>query len=183
MNNVFVKPILSFSIIATTVLGPVAGKKTKKCFTGLRYLFRDPDFDKLFSKDQPSTDDCVISTLASARDWTFAEAAAAVLDVSAGTGVKLLGKLLIEHGYVMTVSQVEAMVEATECGEGTGMCIDGYGNFFFVKTEDQENPVSVAYMRCDTRWHALAVELAYFFHWPVDCRFLVRNLDIEKLVL
>ena len=169
-----------FSVIATTRFGTVTGKKTKKCFIGSRYVYRDSDFDGWLPKNQPDVDACIITTLAPIKDWTFAEAAAAILDIGVGTDIALMGKLLIEHGHTITLPQVEEMVEKTERNEKTGIRIDGWGNFFFVENED--GTVSVGFViRGERAWRADVFRLGRGPRWGADGRLLVRNLDASKL--
>ncbi len=171
-----------FTHIATTNLAATVGKKTRKCFVGSRYTYRDNDFDNWLPANQPSADACVITTLASEQDWTFAEAAAKVLGVGAGTNIILLGKALIENGHIMTLAQAEEMIEANEHGENTGMHRDGRGNFFFVETEDENNPVSVGGVgRVERAWVAYVGWLVSGDRWDAGGRLLVRNLDASKL--
>lgn len=170
------------SVVATFNLDAVDGKPTQKCFVDKkRYYYRDDDFDNQLPANQPRADGCVISTLGSSRNWTFAEAATTVLDIGAGTDTALLGKLLIEHGHTMTLAQAEKMVEKTEDGEKTGMCTDGYGNFAFVETGNSEDPVSVARVGRAGRWSAYVGRLGGGGRWCADGRLLVRNLDTSKL--
>lgn len=172
-----------FSVIATTNLGAVAGKPTQKCFTGSRWAYRDADFDNWLSANQPSADACIISTLAFAKDWTFAGAAAKVLGVDTGTDIVSFGNALIARGHTMTPAQAEEMVEATERREKTGMRVDGYGNVFFVETGDPENPVSIGYVyRVGRDWRAYVRQLDNDYRWGAGNRLLVRNLsDTLKL--
>lgn len=177
------KPAALFSIIPTFQLGAVKGKKTKKCFPRPRYVYRDADFDNWLSADQPDANACVITTLGLSRDWMFAEAAAKVLGIGAGSNVILLGIALIENGHTMTLAQAEEMVEATERGEETGMRTDGWGNFFFVETGDPKEPVSVGCVyRGERDWGASVYRLGYGHRWYAARRLLVRNLkDTSKL--
>ena len=178
------KSTAMFSVIATTNLGAVAGKPTKKCFVvGKRYYHRDRDFDNWLQANQPNADPCAIATLAPAKDWMFVEAAATVLGIGAGTDTVLLGKALIENGHTMTLAQAEEMVEKTERDEKTGMLTDGYANFFFVETGDEKNPVSVAHVsRDDSRWSAYVFRLVRGYRCYAARRLLVRNLsDASKL--
>lgn len=178
------KHISLLSVVATTNLGAVAGKKTKQCFPiGSRYAYRDGDLDNWLPANQPKTDPCVIAIFAPAKDWTFAEAASTVLGIGAGTDIVLLGKLLIGHGHTMTLPQAEEMVGKTDDNEKTGMHTDGYGNFFFVETGDPKNPVSVGYVfRGSLDWYAFVVSLAGGRRWSAGDRLLVRNLsDTSKL--
>lgn len=178
------KQIPLFSVVATTNLGVVQGKKTKQCFPKPRYAYRDDDFDNWLPAKQPKADACIIATLAPSREWTFAESAAAILGIGSGTGIVLLGNLLIEHGHTITLAQAEEMVEKTEYDEKkTGMRTDGWGNFFFVETCDSKNPVSVGCVgRGSHDWDAEVVSLARGFRWDAGYRLLVRNLsDTLKL--
>lgn len=173
-----------FSVVATTNLGAVAGKKTKRCFPlGPRYAYRDDNFDSWLPANQPKADPCVIATLAPAKDWTLAEGAAAILGIGAGPDIVLLGKLLIEHGHTMTLAQAEKMVEATERGKQTDMRTNDYGNFFFVETDNPEDPVSVGYVyRAERAWYARVNRLGRGGRWSAGGRLLVRNLsDASKL--
>lgn len=171
------------SVVATTNLGAVGGKKTKKCFPKPRYGYRAGDFDNWLPAKQPKADACAIATLAPSRGWTFAESAAAILGIGAGTDIVLLGNLLIEHGHTITLVQAEEMVEVTEREKKTGMRTDGYGNFFFVETGNPENPVSVGCVDRDSHvWNAYVFSLADGYRGNADYRLLVRNLsDTSKL--
>lgn len=174
------------SVVATTQLGAVAGKSTKRCFVGGIWSpdYRDKDIDSWFPANQPNAGACIISTLAPAKDWTFAEAVVAVLGVSANTPTKAMGELLIKRGHTVTLPQDEEMAEKTERGEKTGMRTDTYGNFGFVETGDPEDPVSVGYVyRGGRDWRARVVRLDRGFRWRADARLLVRNLDASKLGL
>ena len=180
------KHVPLFSVVATTNLGAVVGKKTKKCFTGSRWVYHDSDFDNWLPSDQPKTDACAITTLASARNWTFIEAAVAILGIigiDGSTNIATIGKLLIENGHTITLAQAEEMVERTESGEETKMRTDGYGNFFFVETGDSKDPVSVGSVSRDGRdWDAVVDPLGGgVCRWRADYRLLVRNLDTLKL--
>ncbi|MHB8660882.1 MAG: hypothetical protein ACYC75_03055 [Minisyncoccota bacterium] len=172
------------SVIATTQLGAVGGKKTSKCFTNpSRYYYRDDDFDNWLPANQSEADACVISTFEFKKDWMFEEAAAKVLGFSAaGTNSKLLGETLIENGHTITLAQAEEMVEKTERGEQTGMRTEGYANFFFVETGNEDEPVSVARVgRDDSRWYADVYRLDIGRRSDAGHRLLVRNLDASKL--
>ena len=170
------------SVIATTKLAAIAGKKTKQCFTGDRWYHCDSDFDGWLPKDQPDAAASDIATLAFAKEWTFAEAATKILGLGAGTSIQLLGKALIENGHTMTLAQAEELVEAIERGEQTGLRIDGWGNFFFVETGNEDNPVSVGGVHRDVRdWDANVDRLGRGYRWSADDCLLVRNLDASKL--
>lgn len=173
-----------FSVTATTNLVALGEKKTAACFPKSRYIHRDGDFDNRLPATQPKADTCTISTLAFTKDWTFAEAAAKVLGIGAGTSIKLLGKALIENGHTMkSLAQAEIMVEKTERGDETGMRTDGYANFFFAETGNEDNPVSVGYVSRGGRdWSADVSSLGSGRRWSTGSRLLVRNLsDTSKL--
>jgi len=173
-------PLLS--IVATTNLPAVAGKKTKQCFTDGWY-YRDADFDNWLPASQPDASECVITTLALTRNWTFIEAAQAILGVDT-TDVVVLGNALIKSGHPITLAQAEAMKKATERGDNTGMRTDGWGNFFFVETGDLKNPVSVGRVDRDDRgWLALVYRLGSGSRWYAGFRPLLRNVDASKLGL
>ncbi len=170
--------------VATTQLGAVAAKKTIQCFVGSVWARggRDSDFDRWLPANQPKTDACAITTLASTEDATFVKWFAPILGVSADTPVKEIGELLIARGHTMTLAQAEEMAEKTERGEKTGMRTDGWGNFFPVKTGDKNNPVSVGYVfRGGRDWRSGVGRLGYSRVWDAGSRILVRNLDASKL--
>lgn len=171
-----------FSVIATMNLGAVAGKKTRKCFVGNRWYYRDGDFDNWLPANQPNAEACAITVLGLSRDWTFAEAAAAVLGIGTDTSIQLLGKALIENGLTMTLAQAEEMVEATERGGNTGIRTNGLGNFFFVETGDPKDPVSVGYVhRAEHDWNARLDRLGGGRRWRAGRRLLLRNLATSRL--
>ena len=178
------KPTPLLSIIATTQLGAVAGKLTRKCFVGQRWRKggRDKDFDNWLSANQSSAEKCAISTLAPSRDWMFEEGAATILGIGVGTDIVLLGKALIENDHTMTLVQAEEMVEKTESGEKkTGMRTDGWGNWFFVETGDPETPVSVGDVRRGGRdWYARVYRLDNGNRWNADNRLFVRNSRLSS---
>src|SRR3989344_3038354 len=167
-----------FSVGATTQLNNIVGKKTKRCFVDSRWAYRDSDLDSSLPIQQPNAPACTISTLAPTKSWTFVEGAAAILGIGASTDSVLLGTALIENGYTMTLVQAEEMVKKTERHEKTKMRVDGYGNFFFVETGDEENPVSVGCVFRDERvWRAYVFRLGHGSRWHADIRLLLRNLN------
>jgi len=171
------------SVIAIVNLPAITGKKTAKCFTN-GWAFRDPDFDKYLAKDQPDAAACVISVCAVGKVWTFIEAVHALPGAPETSDVVELGNWLIQKGHTLTPPQAEDLKERTERGEDTGLCTDGYGNFFFVETGDSKNPVSVGYVyrgRCD--WDARIGRLGDGGCWGAGRRLLLRNADTSKLGL
>lgn len=145
------KPDVMFLAVATTKLGPVGAKRTRKCFAGPRWVSRDETIDKQFPISQPRAGACVITTLAPSQEWTFREASAAVLglreDINTGLrSIGLLGRLLIQHRNTLTLAQFEKMAEDTAAmcdDEYANMRVDGLANFAFVETGDKNNPVAV----------------------------------------
>ncbi len=171
-----------FSSASTYVLAAIDGKPTKQCFTGKLWYYRNDDFDNRLPADQPWAGAGTITVLTPMKDWTFAEAAVSILNVSSGTLSDTLGALLKERHHTMTLAQAEALVEASERGEVTGLRTDGYANFFFVENED--GSVSVAFVDRDGRqWRARVRGLARGGRWYAGHRLMVCNLDPSKLGL
>ena len=170
-----------FSISTITNLGSVDGKKTKRCFIGDRWCHRDKNFDNLLGETQPSTGPCTIATLVFSQEWTFVETAATILGIGVDTDAKLLGQLLIKRGHTITLPQSEEMMEKTNRGEKTDMCTDGYGNFFFVETGNQENPVSLGRVYGEERaWFADIGMISHDRRWFAASRLLLRNPEALK---
>ncbi len=173
-----------FSFASTYAFGAVAQKRTQDCFTSKLWYYRDRDFDNWLPIDQSNIDAGNVTVLTPMKSWTFAEAAVSILNVSPDTPIATLGKLLIERGHTMTLTQVEAMVEATERGEKTGMVTNGYGNFFFVENADSSVSVAGVDRGDDDRpWHAGVYGLAFSGRWRAVGRLVVCNLDPSKLGL
>jgi hypothetical protein len=169
------EPLLS--AIATTAIGATGAKQTKKCFRGSRWAYRDGDLDNWLPADQPDAPACTATTFALLREWTFAEAAEKIVGLKIpGASAKLLGHELIRLGHTMTLAQAEEMAEATERGQKTGMRTDGWDNFFFVETGDEEDPVSVLnVLRSDRGWLAGVLRLGHGYRWIAESRLLLRN--------
>ena len=171
------------SVSATTNLDKVEGKGTSKCLSSSLWGYPSGDFDRWFPVNQPDADACVISTLVAHENWRiFAGTAVAILGIDAGTSTQMLGKALIENGHTMTLAQADEMVEKTESGDNTDMRTNGYGNFFFVETGDENDPVSVGCVFRDERvWRANIRGLGRGNRWNAVDRLLVRNLEATKL--
>lgn len=179
----FVPPeVLLLSVVATTRLDAVEGKKNAKSFTDGWY-YRNDAFDRCFGENQPDADACTVSACAVGREWLFAEAARTLPGVERTSNIAVLGRSLIACGYILTLPQIENLKVRKERGEETNLRTDGYANFFFVETGDPENPVSVAdVFRYDSRWYADVYRLDNDYRWNADHRLLVRNLvDASKL--
>jgi hypothetical protein len=168
-----------FFIAASMQLDAVPAKLQSECFVGDRWSYRDRDFDNWFPKDQSAAGPCTVTTIYFKRTWKFMEFAIAVLgDEWKGKSVKKLGNEIIRRKITLTNAQAEAMVEKTEAGEKSSMRIDGYGNFYFTETGDEENPVAVANVRRVGRsWSANVYALGIDDDWDADGRFLLRNLE------
>lgn len=121
------------SVVATTELPAVAGKRTLECFLGLQYGYRDLSFDRLLPVNQPETNACILTTFTLLKRVNFLEWAIGLLDVSVKTPIEKVEKLLEEKGYLMTLPQKETVVEVTKRGKNTEMNSVGVGNFFFTK--------------------------------------------------
>ena len=176
------KPKLSlFTVIAATEQGEIAETETRTLFRDFAY--RDNYFDNWLPDMQPKSDPCVITTLGLKKYWLFSEAACSLPNVEQTSDIAALGRSLIANGYTMTLSQVEDMVERTKRGDATGMrTTDSLGNFFFVETADENDPVSVGDVyRFGSGWRAKVRRLARDIRWRADNRLLVRNLDASKL--
>ena len=183
-EKVATKPAPLFSVVATTNLVAVAGKKTAKCFVGSIWYpgGRDSDFDSWSPANQAGTSACVVTALAPSRSWTFVEAILALPGIIKTTDVTDLGQQSIVRGYTMTLTQAEEMTRKTEQREATGLVTNGYGNFFLTETDDPRNPVSVGYvLRVERGWCASLDRLDCGFRWQAGRRLLVRNLDASKL--
>lgn len=165
------------SAVATTTLAAIVGKPTKKCFAGPRWAYRDGNLDHWLPTGQPDALACSVTTFVSSRERTFAKVAEKIVGLSIpGASTKLLGHELIRLGHTMTLAQAEEMVEATERGEKTGMCTRCWGNFIFVETGDEKDPVSVLRVyRSGRRWRAHVYRLDYGCMRDAEYRLLLRN--------
>ena len=139
---------------------------------------RAPSFLEVIATTSLEADACIISTLGSTKDLSFAEIAAKVLGVGVNSSIRFLGTALIENGHTMTQAQAEEMVERTERGEKTRMRTDGYEKFFFVETGNPENPVRIDSV---SRLGLGGGSLKLGHTCRVFYRLFVRNLDTSKL--
>ena len=173
---------LTFSVVATTELGPVGGRETEKCFAEPRYAPRDPDFRNWLPKEQAAAGGCVITALSPSQCWVFMSVVNFVLGTGVDTGTAELGKLLVKGGHLMTLVQAEEMVARTEQGEDTGLQTGVYGNFFFTKTSDPKNPVAVCRLSRDGRlWQDFIHRLDDGMRQASHSRILIPNLEASKL--
>jgi hypothetical protein len=158
---------------------------TNECLTGSIWGYRNLLFDTLLSKHQKATKTGTAAALATTREWRLIKAARAILGVTTND-VKKLGNLLIKGGYTLTLKQVQDLVERTEAGEATGLKTDGYANFFFVETGNEDEPVLVGivdhrHVRDVICWDANIDHLDGGRYWSVERRLLLGNMDALRL--
>jgi hypothetical protein len=175
-----------FSVVATTNIVAVAGKKTRKCLTEPPHTYKDDELDKYLPEDQHEADACAITTIMFAKEVTYPEAAAAIMDLSAEMNAHRLATHLIEDGHIMTLQQVEEMVSATERGEVTGMNVDKehYIRFFVDGCRDDflgEVLVGSIHRNKKSDWGTAAYGFGNNGKQSVGMLLLVRNLDVAKL--
>lgn len=165
----------ALALLKTTKLGKVAGKKTRDCMSNTaHWYYRDSDIDHWLPAKQPAHTEGVISVYQMQKGMTFRETAAAVLQIGAGTSLDLLAKALKENGHVLTLPDIEQMVEKQESGEDVGLRTDGWANFAFV--EDAVGSVSVARFRRDHgRWYVDVRRLGYDNRCYAENYLLLRN--------
>lgn len=97
-----------FRVVAKTDLPAIEMKETRQCFTDPRYTRRDVLLNR-FPVKQPGTDACTIWTIALARNSTHVQLAARILGVPEGTSRRILARLLVSRGHVMTLTQAEVI--------------------------------------------------------------------------
>lgn len=138
-------------------------KKTKDCFTTYRY--RDSDFDTWLPKIQPALDG-EITVIILDSEMTFLEMAQKHFGTQDPEIIKR---------HALTLPMVEELVEKYSNELNT----DGYGNFFFVETGSEDNPVSVGNGNRGVRgWNVGVYRLDNGHRWSAGNRLLVRNLRI-----
>ena len=172
----------TLALVKTTSLGEVTGKKTNKCFTGKRWVYRDGDIDRWLPVGQPGQEESLacVYQLQNPQGTTFREMAAAALKLGSGTSLDLLAKALKENNLTFTLSAIEQLVERQEGGEDVGLRTDGYANLAFV--EDSDGSVSVLSVRRDRgRWYGYVYRLDYDSWWDAGFRLLLRNSDASTL--
>jgi len=138
-------------------------KLTKDCFKD--FYYRDEDFDNLLPKKQPKQSGG-ISIIQLERQMTFLEMAQEYLGT---TDVEEIKK------HTLTLPMIEKLIKDHE----DELATSGWGNFFFVKSNDG---VSVGSVDLDERdWDAGVFTLGNDYRWDADNRLLVRNLDTLML--
>lgn len=158
------RTIKPFSLVAATFIGAVDAKPTNHCFTDPHWVHRDGDWDLWLPSHQPKTDPCIAATLTFSEDKTFIERALDLLRPGWTVRPDLLGRFLIERGYVLTAAQVDRMVaDARRGGWETGV---GKQNLCFVRTKRDRGPVAVGYFDRDGRdWFTKIYPLDHSLRW------------------
>ena len=170
-----------FSVVATTCLPTVVGRDTVQCFASPRYVYRDWRLVKLLSEHQPTRGGCIIATLAPRRPTLFTEWAASILGVLAYTPSSVLGRHLRARKHVLTLPQIERVVEVSENESGTGLRPTGGGNFAFVENKDES--VSLVDVKYSTGWNAFSLQFGDDLRWSTGCLLLLRvgGVDIPRI--
>ncbi len=170
-------------LVKTTSLAGGMGKKTRDCFTGELWAYRDEDIDGWLPQEQAAQAAGTVGVylLQNPEGTTFREMAlVATQQATPEASNDKLAAMLKGRGLTLTLLEIEAMVERQESGENIGLRADGYSNFAFV--EDANDGVSVLYFRRHGRgWHAFVYRLARGPRWHVGPRFLLRNSDTSAL--
>ncbi|MEK7607339.1 MAG: hypothetical protein AAB484_00200 [Patescibacteria group bacterium] len=149
-------------------------KKTKDCFLGDRYCYRDSDLDNLLAKVQPTGMAGQFTVHQLEKELNFKEVAQAILGVDEAP-LNDLAKGIIEKGHTVVLPQIESLIERTDTGENTGLRTDGYANFFFVI--NKEGGVSVVNVPRygGRRWNVYVYHFGNGLRWDVEHRFFSRN--------
>ena len=169
-SGVIAAPIKPFSLVGVTELDAVEGRPTSECFTGPPWEFPSNDFDKWLPPDQPDVEPRVITTLTFSWDWKFLERAIAILGLEGPLKPSLVGLLLIERGYVLAATQIQAIAE--DARRRTKNTLSK--NLFFIKTRCVESPVAVVYIDEDgwSQLHAniyrLDDDVRWYGHIPLN---------------
>lgn len=143
-------------------------KLTKDCLAGSSWYYRDSDLDAWLPKKQPAQEGKV-TVIIRDKEQTLLEMAQEYLGTTDPEKIK---------PYCLTLPMAEKMIEERSAELRT----DGYANFFFVETGNEEEPVSVADVdRGDPRWYANVRRLGSDDRWHADRRLLVCNLDTKTL--
>ncbi|MCX6788101.1 MAG: hypothetical protein NT108_02985 [Candidatus Kaiserbacteria bacterium] len=111
---------------------------------------RDEDLDNMLPPVQPRADACAVTVLAPMREGSYPEWTAMLFRMSPKSSIEGLAMHLAKRGYLVTLRQVEKIVETQMSTELVGISTDGSGNFFFVK--NAVGTISVGVLcrgRCD----------------------------------
>lgn len=166
----------------TASLASSEAKKTKTCFTGRFWAYRDSDIDSWLPKEQAAqvAGSVGVYQLQNPHGTTFREMAVAAVQAAPGTSDEEIIGRLKERGLTLTLPAIESMVERQESGEDVGLRTDGYANFAFL--EDADGSVSVLhFVRDDRLWYAYVRRLGHDDRWYAVNRLLLRNSDTRYL--
>lgn len=148
------------------------GKKTRDCFTGPLYSFRDGDLDNWLPKNQTAGKAGEFSVQQLTELLQYIEIFGAV--TGARQDVQSISKSLIAKDQVWNLQQIEDMIERQEKGDEVGLLTNGYVNFFPVL--NSEGTVSVVHAdRYAGRWYVNVRRLDDDFRWSAGRRVFVRN--------
>ena len=164
--------------VTSTDLDAIPVKKTAECFRKSCWSYRDSDFDSWLPAEQLATKAQSISAHRFATQSTFIEMARAALKVDPDFPIEGLTILLFRH--VLTLPQLEQLVDKQESGVDVGLRTDGYTNFAFV--ENSEGGVSVAGVDRDVAgWGGGVYRLDRDVRWDRVGRLLLSNSDAVTL--
>jgi hypothetical protein len=159
------------SVVGTFLFPATKGKKTKDCFTGEIFGYRDSNLDSLLPENQPDQEAGKFLGRQLSQPATFKQVVENFLGVTGD--INLLAKTLKERGHITTLPVIESRIQRQEAGEDVGLT-DDWGNFFFV--ENKNGSVSVVYaFRSDRQWYVLVRRLGYDREWCAGYRFFFRN--------
>ncbi|MEK7602444.1 MAG: hypothetical protein AAB472_03080 [Patescibacteria group bacterium] len=127
-------------------------------------------------------DGSFITVLSPVRDAKFVEWLSSVLGVPVHTPYKAIVKLLKERGYLVGSAHIEEMTDLTDRGKMTGMCTNGYSNFY--PSRDKYGSVFIGRVYPGMyHWMEGRDEWSDRLFQGTQCRLLVRNLDPVTLGL
>ena len=152
---------INLTVVGETHLGEIRGKPTQDCRTNPCW---DPNwyFSKLEESwlpvEQPTTPACIVTSLKPSRLWNPTEAGVTTLNqriALALLGLNFIGLSLIRQGYLLSIPQIEALIELAKLdgGKKVGIPMDGLGAIVFLGTGSPLGPVSAGCIRCSQgRW-------------------------------
>lgn len=169
MTRVTKKRPLPFSVVAGFELGATHEKSTQECFTGRLFMpprgkklsvpRRDEDIDELLPDTYPFAAACSMVVVRPTRTGSYPDWAAQLFRMRRESSIEGLTRHLAKRGCLMTLWQMEKIVEIWKDGIiSTGLNVDGSGNFFF--TANKAGGVSVGVL-CRGR-HCWSVSLHSF---------------------
>ncbi|MFZ2555947.1 MAG: hypothetical protein WAZ27_01190 [Minisyncoccia bacterium] len=172
----------TLELIRASNLGQTESKKTRACFSGKLWVYRDGNIDGWLTKEQSvrSAGSVGVYQLQNPKGTTFREMALAATQTTSGPSDEGIVARLKELGFTLTLPEIENMVERQESGEEVGLRTDGYANFAFVENAGGGVSVLYFYLR-DRGWCAYVRGLGYDRRWFAEDRLLLRNSDTRNL--